>query len=477
MKSGSFGWRSLRQYFVQQAVSIFAGVALVLCGIIAALRVISDSFVVAVVSAVVFIEFIRKMDRGVPFVHLAAVVAVLQWLVGPLFGYESTLVFDRYQMYVSPDTYFSYALPATCCYLVGLLLLGTSVSPAPLLQMVNRRRFVVIGFSLIAVGNLAVAASSRISGNIEFVLYLVGNFRYVGALYLVFSLHQLRIPFAVLAFTPLVAVSVNTAFFHDMLLWGAICFLYWFSTRRWGIGQKSVLLAVAFFAVFSLQTVKHAYREQLRVDRESASLVNLLIDMMSPGGAGWEQASIENVLVRLNQGWIVSAVLYHVPAEQPFFGGETYVDAFKAALLPRFLAPDKRTADLRINFRRMTGLQILDTTSMGVSPLGEAYANFGIYGGSFALLCYGILLGGFVRATLLFCLRSPTLILWLPVIFFAALKAETESLVVLNQLVKGSIIVAFGLFGVQKLYPVSFRKGMSHRVRPGASISSARQSL
>lgn len=477
MKSGSFRWRSLRQYFVQQAVSIFAGVTLVLCGIISALRMIPDSFVVAVVSTVVFIEFIRKMDRGVPFVHLAAIVAILQWLIGPLFGYESTLVFERYQMYVSPDTYFSYALPATCCYLVGLLLLGTSVSPEPLLQMVNRRRFVVIGFFLIAVGNLAVATSSQFSGSVEFVFFLVGNFRYVGALYLVFSLHQLRIPFAVLAFSPLVAVSVNTAFFHDMLLWGAICFLYWFSTRRWGIGQKSVVLAVAFFAVFSLQTVKHAYREQLRVDRESASLVNLLIDMLSPGGAGWEQASIENVLVRMNQGWIVSAVLNHVPSEQPFFGGETYVDAFKAALLPRFLAPNKRTADLRVNFRRMTGLQIADTTTMGVSPLGEAYANFGVYGGCFALLIYGTLLGGFIRAMLLFCLRSPSLILWLPVVFFAALKAETESLVVLNQLVKGSVIVGFGLFGLQRLFPVSFRKGTWHRGRRGVSGKPVRQSL
>ncbi len=41
-------------------------------------------------------------------------------------------------------------------------------------------------------------------------------------------------------------------------------------------------------------------------------------------------------------------------------------------------------------------------------------------------------------------MRHPDLVFWIPLMFYQGIKAETEMIVVLNQLVKGSVIVLVG---------------------------------
>lgn len=108
-----------------------------------------------------------------------------------------------------------------------------------------------------------------------------------------------------------------------------------------------------------------------------------------------------------------------------------------------FFFPDKATAGGLKNFRKYTGLVIDDGTTFGLSPLGEAYLNYGVVGGIGFMLVFGGCFAIFYYGTLRFALKQPTFLFWIPLIFYQAMKAETELLVILNQLIKGSM-VAFG---------------------------------
>jgi hypothetical protein len=105
---------------------------------------------------------------------------------------------------------------------------------------------------------------------------------------------------------------------------------------------------------------------------------------------------------------------------------------------------------------------------MGISPLGEAYANFGPLGGIVFMVVFGGLFALGYYWTLRFTLRHPTFLFWIPLIFYQAMKAETELVVILNQLSKGSAVA----FSMHYLITRTFLPG-----RPTAprSIASPKQ--
>ncbi|MFM7923058.1 MAG: hypothetical protein ACKPJJ_22790, partial [Planctomycetaceae bacterium] len=88
-------------------------------------------------------------------------------------------------------------------------------------------------------------------------------------------------------------------------------------------------------------------------------------------------------------------------------------------------------------------------TSRGISPLGEAYANFGTLGGALTMMGFGAFFGFLFKLTLRLLVRRPTFFFWLPLIFYQAMKAETEFGVVLNQLAKGGMVAVAGYYFMQ----------------------------
>ncbi|NJK95537.1 MAG: hypothetical protein HC905_12120 [Bacteroidales bacterium] len=151
--------------------------------------------------------------------------------------------------------------------------------------------------------------------------------------------------------------------------------------------------------------------------------------------------STEDFVVRLNQGWIISRIMYYIPAEAPFADGETVNDALSATLLPRFLNPEKTVVGGKEYFERFTGFTLLSSTSMGASLLGEGYANYGYYGAIIFMFFIGIFFRLALNIIYRIADKYPTLILWLPLIFLQVVKAESDLIRVLNHLVKASLLV------------------------------------
>lgn len=160
------------------------------------------------------------------------------------------------------------------------------------------------------------------------------------------------------------------------------------------------------------------------------------------------------VNVRLNQGWIISAIMQNVPDYEPYAEGETIYEAITSSLLPRVLAPWKKSAGGRENFRRFTGLPIADETSMGISMAGEGYGNYGKWGGILFMFIWGLFVGWFWHLLTWLSQYYPTLLLWTPILFLQVIKAETEFGVVLNYLIKSGFLLAGVVWFIRKQFGI-----------------------
>ncbi|MFN9290867.1 MAG: hypothetical protein ACK6EB_22600, partial [Planctomyces sp.] len=71
---------------------------------------------------------------------------------------------------------------------------------------------------------------------------------------------------------------------------------------------KLIVLSTAGLMLFGIQVVKQDYRAQLRRG-ETPSFAAMFISYLTPQGKGWDDASLANAISRLNQGWIISAIM------------------------------------------------------------------------------------------------------------------------------------------------------------------------
>jgi hypothetical protein len=176
-----FAW--IRSAIEHRSASAFGIILVVVLGLIGAVQGLTNGFIIFVVTSVIVFEFQKRLDQGVPLLQLTSLIAVLQWLVGPLLSYSSTNTIERYTMYVPEEQYFRYAIPATTLYVAVMLFAGASVRQKNLLNQIDRRKFFTIGVLLNLVGIAAAVGAAQVSGSLAFLMHLISQLRYVGAIY------------------------------------------------------------------------------------------------------------------------------------------------------------------------------------------------------------------------------------------------------------------------------------------------------
>lgn len=154
---------------------------------------------------------------------------------------------------------------------------------------------------------------------------------------------------------------------------------------------------------------------------------------------------------RMNQGFLIARTMDYVPRQEPFANGETILTAFAAAIAPRFLWPDKPEAGGRDMVCRFLGDCHTLKYSYNLGQLGEGYANFGVIGGCIFMFFYGWMIRVFYTLIANMCVKRHTLVLWIPLIFFASLSLETDFMSFLNSFTK-AFIFTLAMFGIAKLF-------------------------
>lgn len=206
---------------------------------------------------------------------------------------------------------------------------------------------------------------------------------------------------------------------------------------------------VGLFLILFIQSIKQEYRAQTwDKDTQQGDIVffwSLLQERISNPASIFEPKRLHAMATRGNQGFLLARTMEYVPRKEPFANGETVINSVKASLVPRIFWLDKPKLGGLENTCRFLGDCSKRYYSYNIGQLGEAYANFGRIGGVVFMFVYGFFIHWMLEIVRRLSFKAPTLILWIPLLFYASLSMETDILTFLNSFVKGAVF-CFGIF-------------------------------
>jgi hypothetical protein len=280
---------------------------------------------------------------------------------------------------------------------------------------------------------------------LEYVFYLLEKLIVIGAFYIYFSKDPYRTHFMLGAVFLLLLQSIFQGMFGDLvyiLILGGLLILL---NKQFSHFKKIGFILLLMFFILSIQSIKTEYRRLTWYggggDRNQTEIfTTLLFDKMTAPEQIFTMEGFMPVVVRMNQGMIVSRVMGYIPEKKPFADGETILNSTFSTFVPRIFWPDKPIAGGKYNMQRFTGMEV-EGYSMNVGVIGEAYGNFGKNGGVVFMFVYGVFFNLVFYFLIGLLKKNPTLILWVPFIFVNAVQAETDTLMTINSTIKNILFV------------------------------------
>lgn len=412
-----------------------------------------------VLSFGVVIKFVQDLGKRIEVRDLIAFLALMQWIVGPVMAYNILPYDELYYMAVDEATYMHYVVPACTALIIGLYFPITDERIINEEDIEKLREFIQdkqwLGYLIAIIGLGAGFAGKFLPKSLSFLFFLLSGMQFVGVYIILFT----RSGFKWIAFAAVMGLVIFQAvlmgMFGELVLWMMFSLLIVAFVLKIPMPGKIAILGAGFFMVMLIQSTKEEYRMATwysESDKSNSEIYKEVISsrLQNPSVL-FETSAMQNIGARLNQGWIIARILGHMPEKYPFVKGETIETAIYAGLLPRVLAPTKAKAGGRANFERFTGTELPETTSMDISLVGEGYANYGVTGGIVFLFFIGLFYNFIIIKVISLSKLYPTLILWLPILFFQVIKAETDFATVFNHFTKAALVAFAVFFGMTKI--------------------------
>ncbi|MES2732318.1 MAG: hypothetical protein V4714_11230 [Bacteroidota bacterium] len=398
------------------------------------------------------LKFLDDLGNRIALMSLIVLLASLQWIVGPYLSYRYFPDDPIYYMIVEEAVYMDYVVPATICMSLGLYI-PLSRQKVNISQLIEHIRLSILqyanlGLVLIGIGLGAKLLEGIMPASLRFIMFLLGGFQFIGVYFLLLSERKYKWMIFGLVLGILVISTIRSGLFHDLILWIGFLSMIISVFYRISYGRKIILFLAALVGIVIIQSVKGQYRQQIWYgenivigeDNESV-FTDLVQEKIDNPSLLVSEENLENLVTRINQGWIIARVMDNVPTNEPYAEGKTVVEAVFFVLVPRFLNPAKEIGTSREYFMKFTGLQLTEETSMGISQVGEFYANYGARGGILSLFFLGLFFNVCLSKIYSISKAHPTIILWIPLIFLQVVKAETDIVTIVNHLFKASILV------------------------------------
>jgi hypothetical protein len=414
------------------------------------------------ISLYFFFVFLDDLGKKIVIMDLAIMMGLLTCLVVPIVFYHSytkenylARLWVKY-MPISSSDYFSFVVPAMITMILGLHLpLGKlKINSNPEVYIENVKKYLAtrprLGLILIGVGVTASLLDFLAPGDLVQVFYLIAHLTYVGVFYVVYSPSKQKrfiVPFVI---SLMFGQAIITGMFGDLINMMACSVVLILLGKKLSFRKKLALAFSGFFFIILIQSIKMDYRNKIFQEQNGADPIyfaSLIADKIADPSTAFEPGPLFGIAVRLNQGWLVATTMDRVPRRYPFAYGETIWQSVGAAVMPRFLWPDKPEAGGKANLKRFWGYNIKGY-SMNIGPLGEAYGNFNVGGGIIYMFFYGIFFNLLLTGIIKLAEKRPTLILWLPFLFFYTITMETDLLTTMGSLIKAVLFtwIVFRVF-------------------------------
>jgi len=415
-----------------------------------------------------FLTFIDNLGKKIVIMDYAVLMMVATCLVMPVVFYhyypnthKLARLWEKY-MPISSDEYLEFAFPAVVAMVIGMRISirKLRINSNPVVYINNVKEYLAtrpnLGLSLITVGVLSGFLDFLAPSSLAQVLNFTEHLTYVGVFYVIYSpsKHKRLIVPGVIAL--MLGQSLVTGMFGDMVNMAACSLpLILLGNKKFTFRSKLFFTSLGIFIVLLIQSVKSEYRQRtwkMNTGADPAFFAQLVGERLVDIEGTVDPDNLFFISVRLNQGWQVALTMKRVPQQFPFAHGETIINSIEASIIPRFLWPDKPKSGGVENLRRFWGFNIIGY-SMNIGPLGEAYANFDVLGGIIYMLFYGLFFNFMLSTILKFAEKRPTIVLWLPFLFYYAISVETDSLTTMGSLIKG----VFFTWLVFKIYRITLR--------------------
>ena len=389
--------------------------------------IIAISFFVSNVFALSILELFEggNLILGTPFY---LVVPISDYL--PFAFIAAQLLIMGYQLVKKPQAQWLYFLH--------------NIQNSIRLQDINL--LIVIGFAASLLNLVQIAA-------IDQVTHVLSNFTTCGFFAIAMYKKSFTNKYLILGIMLQLLIVVRSGMFGIFtvyVVFFALMLLILFGDKGFRLNWVAMLVLLLAGVVFlaNLQNTKASYREGISAGTQDASVNNFIsaATEASLGKTFTDKEYYLPIVYRLNQAWLVSSTMIKVPYAEPFAGGGTIFRSCVDAIVPRFLNPEKEKAGGKEKIKKYTYLKLTESTSMNIGLLGEGYVNFGKWGAPIVIFLYGMLIGFLEKKILVYSFKKPIILLLFPVFFELVLTSETDFLIIINGMVKNTIIVLVVLY-------------------------------
>ena len=451
---------------MKKILIIVAVVIFILLGIYTDLTTLENVSIVLMIYF--FLEFVNDLGNRIVLLDLAILLAIFTCLIMPIIFYHQYTRENRLAelwvkyMPIESNVYLSYAVPAVIAMTIGFRIplgkLRINNNPKIYIENVKKRLYKDsnLGLILISIGVISGLLDFLSPSDLKQIFYLLGHLTFVGVFYVIYSPSKNKkfiIPGVILLmFGQIIATGMFGEFIY-ILACSLVLML---------LGSKITFRGKLFYCVSGIifviliQSIKADYRQRSWLENSGKAdplyFAELISDRVTDPSSVLDPNKLFFISVRMNQGWLVAMTMDRVPRKFPFAYGETIWTSAAASVVPRILWPDKPKVGGTYNLKRFWGYDIRGY-SMNIGALGEAYGNFGVMGGITFMFFYGLFFNLILSVILKMAEKRPTLLLWLPFLFFYAIGVETDLLTTMGSLIKG-LIFTWLIF---KVFQTGFR--------------------
>jgi hypothetical protein len=423
------------------------GISIILLSILVSFFVkdLYSSLAIGLTLSIVLI-IILKSTESFMFREWALLLYAVNYLLAPAITYQMDSSKVTYAMKLTSNEYFSLAFPGYVLFSLGMMMISTRIFK-PDFSEISKTTLIneVFLVKLTLFGILCNLVSGVFSTDFAFFIYLLSLVRFVGvfALFASNSIKYRWLIFCVLGFE--IYVGFRNALFHDAIMWLIFYGLFHLYVNKPNLTLRIIGSLSLIIFVLLIQAFKSDYRERVWFGGEAASFETI-------GDVGFNNANFEDIagennllgtLNRGNQAWIFASTVDNINRTKDFQGMKNVNLYFEAALLPRFLAPNKITAGNRLIFNKFSGHELEVGTSMGLGVFADGYIAYGQIGVYLFTFVLGLFFSLTFKLVEMWSKISPFyVLLTLPILNYA-IRPDCELQTTINHISKS--IVVFGL--------------------------------
>lgn len=401
-----------------------------------------------------------RSNTSLPIKELFLSLYALQYLFGAALTYNGLDEYNYYdnRMRIGSEDYFIFVIPVFLSFSLGFNIFvkknGIKINRGQIDQWLNLHP--QAPYCFIAVGFIISFTLNFIPSSLNFVVYILSGFKYIGLFILLMSFRTVKPILMAVIYGSILVSSFQGGMFHDLLIWIVFVSLLLVYRYQPNWTLKIVgMLAFGLFAIF-IQSIKGGLREQTWQGNKQASVAlveGITNDVIRSNGGLLSMENLGPNIIRINQGWVLASAMDYVPLTIKHTNGELVWGYVYAAIVPRVFDADKLNSGGHDLVNKYAGREIAGDTSVSLGLFADSYVDFGSLGAIVCLFFFGLLYGYILKQLYTKSITYPILILFATLAFIYPIRPDTDTGSALGNLFKTIMMLWF----IFSLFPNFFK--------------------